>query len=608
MPTSLADLPIELLDQVVSHFEVARTLSHLSLTCKSLHSYVKNNGYNSFTFHRFASFKTPLCGRDATHALTTLSRAWDRKGFVASPIYPDEHAAQLPRKNERSPARGRLREQTIGYQPVIDCYEEHTGTSWTSKREILVWGAGAQLNVRLTNMGEEVKNSWQNVGNTQQDGHCDQYHHRNKWIVYKDQTYHDGRDDITSVSLLRSFQKPADDNEYAIVGRASGDLSCISISTNRAESKILGRFRTGQLGVRSAHISTATEPLLAASLADGTVVVYPVYPHSHDAMPNSRTAVIANSTRGRTWSTSFLSPSRLAVGLGPSKSPLHIYDLSSAGISSQPLRKFSVSQKAASSLTVASVYAIVPVESRATGDVFLSGWYDGSIKTHDLRSPTPHTAIYTDPIDTYSAIYSLLPIGRDRFLAGSARHSILKVFDFRMPGSRAYFASDIDTCVRETTCNQSGSDSTNDACYCPHHTKDEMVLPGYNVFLDPHNQRRKAESPLYTLASAAAYSPRIYAGLEGRVLQLDVVEIMDKYPDGTFGGKEWLKKGGAKETLRERYDPWHRALRLAAVEKSGVGGLRMGVQREIGDKGELVPGWDERWSFEGKRGWGGGPK
>lgn len=56
---------------------------------------------------------------------------------------------------------------------------------------------------------------------------------------------------------------------------------------------------------------------------------------------------------------------------------------------------------------------------------------DEHIRLHDLRSPASYVAAFTDLVDHFSAIYSLLPVGCGRFLAGGSNHSLLKVFDMR---------------------------------------------------------------------------------------------------------------------------------------------------------------------------------
>ncbi|MCJ1280846.1 hypothetical protein MMC26_000163 [Xylographa opegraphella] len=598
----LAELPAELLNQIVCHLETAGALLHISLTCKRLYQYVEENGYRTFVRSRFPSVQTPPYWKDAAHALTTLSKAWDKKAFVARSIYPEKDVIHLPRWRSRQPPRRGQKRQTMGYQPVIDCYVEQTGNSWSARDEILAWGAGAELNLRLKGMGDKVENQWRASDDDERTLKYDQFHHRRKWITYKDDTHYDGRDDITSVNLLRPWQKPTDGAEHLIIGRASGELVHVCLSNRKAQCNIVARFATGDRRIQSAHVSSAREPLLAACLSTGSVVVYPVFPHSLDIKPCSEIPVIPVSTSGRTWATSFLRPERLAIGIGPSTSPLHIYDVSNSATSSKPLRKFSVSKDCGAPNTItSSVYAIVPLEpssqaSGTAGDVFMSGWYDGSIKVHDLRSPDCQVNTFTDPVDTYSAIYSLLPIGRERFVAGGARHSIMKIFDFRMSGNRRYFAANAEACSVDKE-----DESRGPSTCCQYHLDMRDDRPGYNTFLDPSNQCRRAESPVYSLASAAPYSPHIYAGLEGRVVQLDVVEVMDRFPDQSFGGRNWSSGRPEGGDLRERYDPEHRALKLAALEHTTTGSMKLRLQAELGKRGEGFKGWDARWGWGSRR-------
>ncbi len=59
-------------------------------------------------------------------------------------------------------------------------------------------------------------------------------------------------------------------------------------------------------------------------------------------------------------------------------------------------------------------------------------------RLHDMRSPADCEAVISDPTDD-PAIFSLLMIGRERVIAGTAHHSLLKIFDLRRcSGGRTY--------------------------------------------------------------------------------------------------------------------------------------------------------------------------
>jgi len=597
MSPSLAELPVELLDQIVSHFETARTVCRFSRTCKRLHDYVEKDGFRAFVHASFPSIQTPPYWKDAAHALTTLSRAWDRKAVIARCIFPEKDVLQLPRKQGRPLPIGPQRGQTMGYRPVIDCYEEATGGTWMSRKEVLAWGAGAELEVRVKSMGKDTERSWLSSPKDVRATKYDQFRHRNKWIRYKEDTHQDGRDDITSLNILRPWQNSMDDTEHVIIGRASGELACVSLS---AQSRTLTHFATDERPVRSAHVSSTSEPLLAACLSNGTVALYTVTPQSPNANPRNELEVIPSSASCRTWTTRFLSPDRLAVGLGPSPSPVHIYDISR---SQSPIRIFTLPRQHTASdprlkpPPISSVYAVAPIDassqaSGSAGDIFVSGWYDGAVMLHDLRSPAFTIAKYVDPIDSYSAIYSLLPIGRERIIAGSARHSVMKVFDLRMTGGRVYFAA--NTGARKLQTASSAGCTCSSKCCCRDCLVESRPNQGnYNIFLQ--KQSRGRESPIYALASGAAYSPRIYAGLEGKVMQLDIVSMMDQFPDQAFGGNKWVGSWPRGTRLKERYDPDRKVQNLAALEQSTTGGMKIRNQVEVGKRGASLLGWDERW-------------
>lgn len=597
MSPSLAELPVELLDQIVGHFETARALARFSLTCKRLHEYVEKDGFRAFVHGSFPSIQTPPYWKDAAHALTTLSKAWDRKALVARYIYPEKDVIQLPRRQGHLPLTGRPREQTMGYRPVMDCYEDVSGSSWMSRKEVLAWGAGSELIVRVKSMGKDTERAWHCSSKDVRATEYDHFRHRSKWIRYKEDSHHDGREDITSVNILRPWQKPTDDTEHVIIGRASGELACVSLAT---QSRTLTHFVTDGRPVGSADVSSSSEPILAACLSNDTLAVYPVNSESPDADPCAELEVTPVSTIARTWTTRFLNPNRLAVGIGPCPSPILVYDICNPRA---PIRRFTIPQDHATvdprqkSPPISSVYAIAPLgpslqASGSAGDIYLSGWYDGAVMLHDLRSPACTTGKYHDPIDTYSAIYSILPIGRERIVVGSSRHSVIKVFDLRMTGGRVYFAANTEARKSQATYDKDCGCSSKCSCG-PCIVKPKPKPGNYNVFLQ--KQSRGRESPVYALASGAAYSPRIYAGLEGKVMQLDIVSMMDHFPDPTFGGSNW---GGSRHRgtrVKDRYDPDRRVLRLAALEHTETGDMKIRNQVEVGKKGGTLAGWDERW-------------
>ena len=287
----------------------------------------------------------------------------------------------------------------MGYQPVIDSYNEQNGNAWVSRREVLAWGAGAELIVRITGIGDEVNEPWQGISTndkmvpSKQVGVSikgNQNYRSTIWLTYKETWHSDGRDDITSVNLLRPSQQLTGSAVQVIIGRASGGLDHAHLCLE-GTSTIVAHFATNGRPVRSASINTASEPILAACLSDGTVALYNVHSNSVSIQPFTEISVIPLGKAGRTWSTRFLNNRYLAVGLGPSTQPIHIYDISAPGSLCTTLRTFGVTRQGGrdpgndrttlptpATTPLSSVYPVIPL---ANGDsLLLSGSYDGTIR------------------------------------------------------------------------------------------------------------------------------------------------------------------------------------------------------------------------------------
>ncbi|KAK3683252.1 hypothetical protein LTR37_020395, partial [Vermiconidia calcicola] len=450
--TTLTDLPPELLDHITSYLPTAHSIANLSSTSKTLHTFVEKDAWQTFTRTRFPSLyptiQTTSHSKDTARTLTTLSRAWDRRAFVARYIEPHGDIRAFPgdRKVERWK---RPRGQTIGFTPQMDCLEA-VGHSWGQRREVLAYSAGAEICVRERRSG---------------DG--DDGGHGTRWITYRPLSAAEGRDDVMSLHLLRPQEGEQEGKKGVelITGTANGDLQLLNLSGDAGDDIAKTYFTTQGLPVRSTslHQESWKPPLLAANLGDTRICLYSVDSTQSKIAPTSqidvRPPVNANGERKtyRTWSTNFLSSTHLAVGLGPSTEPIHVYTLTPSGLDKTAVRKYSlqdndlcaklegsdIANGTAKKPLTSSIYPIIPLPPSSTfasgssdGQIFLTGAYDGIIRLHDLRSNREVEKIYTDPTDD-SAIYSLLPRGQETLIAGTSRHSLLKIFDLRL-GAKAY--------------------------------------------------------------------------------------------------------------------------------------------------------------------------
>ena len=624
MAISLDKLPTELLLQIVAHIQTAQTLLRLALASKRLNELIQSDGFRVFVQNRFPSIQTPPYWRDAAHALTTLSRNWDRKAFIAHNIEPPKLQPLEEFRTQRGYRSQRRRQQTMGYQPVIASYEVWDGGKWCSRKEVVAWGAGAELILRSKRMGELAEREWHSSENQHRRSVFDQHHHMHDWTIYKMAGTTDGRDDITSVNLIPSHNR---DPEQMFVGRASGSLHQISLSIQDSTSALVGTYATQGRPVRSATISSDPQHLLAACLADNAIALYSTSAEGSDIHPNDEVAAVPPGTPGRTWSSKFLRNDRLAIGRGPSGQPILVYGIDQNGFSKGPLRRFEVDaddsdaggkHSIASSVANTSVYPITPIgpssaAGGAEGDIFLSGGYDGKVRLHDLRSPASSTAEFVDIIDN-SAIYSLLAFGRERFVAGASKHKLLKVFDLRMSGGKAYhYINAIPDAASHTPNRPISSSKAQKVSYSnqPHRVGPKHPRNDYSLFLEPLGERsvyhrrhaREDDSPVYSLSAPSPSSPNFYAGVENAVVQMDVVSTLDRHPDPVYS--TGLRNNGRPSTAIPKWDPNQDAINLRLYERT-AGDLNMKIQvapgskatryavNELGEKDDTRY-WDERW-------------
>ncbi|KAL8725381.1 MAG: hypothetical protein Q9166_007397 [cf. Caloplaca sp. 2 TL-2023] len=605
MPTSLEDLPTELLGHILLYNDEVQGLLCLALSSKKLHDFIQTDGYRVFVQSHYPWIPIPPSWKDAAHALTKLSRAWDRKAVIPRYIKPTHNARRAQHPGRRG------RGQTMGYQPVIDSYETWTGPDWTSRREAVTWGAGAELVIRIKWMGPDVEQEWRQARKHDRTD-FDQHHHKSRWWRILEPPHVDGKDDITALKLLQETQKPSGKSEYVIVGRASGGLDLISIDHGIQTWNRETQFETEGQSVRSASVNVAVAPLLAACLGDRTIAIYQVSTGIDLTKPLGKIQFDSLESPCRLWTTIFLRHDRLAVSLGPHLQPIQVFDVRPEAISSEPIRRFSFAR----STSIISAYAedlfskpttaypLVPLPRssclcESEGDLFLSGGYDGVIRLHDLRSPASYVATFHDPVDSTAAIYSLLPLGRDRFLAGSAQFATIKLFNMRTA---------VEKLCRHVNCGVASA-KTQD-----HVEQNSLQSSGprdWTVFLanreGPFGAQssrnswhpREWTSPVYSLSSPSLCSPTFFAGIEGHVIQVDVTSAYDRFPDPIY--KYGLEDTGRRdEDAARKWDPSHDVMCVDSYEHVHTS-IKIMHQARIGERkqGNQIPGWDERWYSRG---------
>ena len=593
---TLATLPPEILVQIVTHITTAKELCHLSLVCKRLHTFIEKDGFRVlsqtlFPYVQFPSTHTALFWRDALHGLITQARNWDRKAFTAWIISSETNANQEPGKNRRR-THNAPRGQTMGFIPVIDSYEAWYGGDWSSRKEIVAWGAGADLVVRARTMGPKALDVW-NAAVNRSPKDFNAHHHTYKWANYHEPGVNEGLDDITFVKLLQ--QPSIDDLEQFIIGRASGALELVSLNKKTSQSQVRCSFTTEGRPVRSAT-TNVLQTLVAACSSDSIVSLYPITSSTsrttREIAPVAETSANPSGQVGRTWTSRFLSNDRLVVGYGPAQQPIRIYKVGRGELASESPGLFNPETRRHAEEST-SVYSLSPIATSSSaggkgGDIFLSGAYDGLVRLHDLRSANTTVAIFRDPVDV-SPIYSLLPVANEQFVAGGGRHSIIKVFDLRMPGSGLYSSA-------------SNGQSTAASHGMGNHKKprdQEKSRLNWNTFLPTTNKsfsRSTNDSSVYALSKPSQCSPTLYAGLQNTIVQIDIVSIMDQNPDSIFNYEPTMS--GNSLDVRAKWDQEGKVSCLPMYEHND-GAITLMRQKPVDYYAQSnIKGWDERW--EGK--------
>ncbi|KAF1845333.1 uncharacterized protein K460DRAFT_366214 [Cucurbitaria berberidis CBS 394.84] len=626
---ALGTLPNEILSLITGHLERPQDLLYLSLASRRLSEFAQLDGWKAFLKGRFG-----LCGLDSdapssVHGLTTLYRNWDSKGFIARYLEPSVKTTSL--NSWQSKIWREPQGQTMGYQPSIDSYEEIYG-GWGERREVLVWSAGTQIVMRIKEAGlniDKIRKQEDHVDQSpDQTWNYDAFKHLNSWFTYKTPNSFEGRDDITSLKLLRPYQRDLA-SEDVVFGTASGQLSLLSLNSGRGET-LEQKYETGRRVVTSISISSSSSPMLAATLGDSSLALYPIDQNSisdHPVEPVAQiTPIIPGARISRLWSCNFLSKDRVVVGLGPSDEPIHIYDIATDGFLSEPLRTFNLESKfwqgsetGMSAQHRTSVHPILAMPSTMQGgseggNTFLSGGYDGIIRLHDIRSPRGFETMFWDPTND-SSIYSLAAQGLERIVAGVSMHSMIKVFDLRFSGSHAYHTVQLPH--KKPKDKPQGKDFASSPIVNNSKSKASTVCGGWNLYLNPRVPpkrnayrddywRGREDSPVYSLSIPSPTSQNLYAGLEGSVQSLTFHGVADPHPDTMLSQSRTRFVNSGAVDIQASYNPQGDALDLGMYEQGSEEGLGMQllVQDSVAtgaakntERGDAARsrGLDERW-------------
>ncbi|RYP08760.1 hypothetical protein DL764_001671 [Monosporascus ibericus] len=532
----LDTLPDDVLLIILSYLSTAKDISHLALASRRLHQLISVDGWRTFVRNCFQnlSLPSPVSDNDwkeLAKKLTSQSRDWDRRAFVFHVFSRHERLAR-GRSRRNNPGHN---SQTVPCHIIVDVHSQLSGRT---EEETLVWGAGEDLVALARRKHDNVIRSqtWRRYGGAESG-------------------FTAGRDDVTSLSILKT---PQGGTSGLLVGRASGDLRLLSMNgekfghtiqhyrpsptENNAEQKEIQFFDTHE---KSNLLAAATKDRIlfyplqgqeGASRADSGVGMAateeptPIQPNEALNIGDVRGSPSFRFIR----SLRFLNGETIAVGLTSSTEPLRYLTMTPAGIESSGVPNIA-SHLSSDEYRLGTVRALLPINAGfiagGGGNTILTSWDDGTIRLQDLRTPSAFDRIYQDHFEPTTPINALVSYGIERFIGGSARAPVLKIFDFRwskgydyteslpcgnhapMPPPRPPTITSEPLVAPRSRCDHLRG------CLCRWHALSREIYyrPNCNVYLP---KRAGSDAPVHSVAKASDVSPTLYAGLAGSLVQL----------------------------------------------------------------------------------------
>ncbi|OOO10072.1 hypothetical protein OAory_01058800 [Aspergillus oryzae] len=590
----LSKLPVEIIYLIATYLPSASDLVHIAQTCKRLYGVVSaedGHVFRAFIEHRFPGFVPSSCWKDVTQALTSRSRALDKNAvvsrFVAKP--PTRAELGITTRTDRP---------TLGYRPAIDSYEIWNGSTWADRREVLAWGGGHEIVMKIKQHGK-AQNS--------------------QWAIFDDLDVVSSHDDVCGLHILRpGHHRKVEDKEHIIFGRMRGELLHVALKPNEDTHDYVQRFQTSNSGLEHIDLSEGPDPILAAHDKKGTITFYSTT-KDDDVVEPFGNIVIGSRLAARNKCSKFLSPTLFAIGTGRSEDALAISSISSERLALE--REISVGSldqdvRLGSTASVI-VNAMAPlcgqqVTTGSPGSTFLAAWGDRRIRLHDVRSNRASESTYKDPTDQ-SQIYSLHPFGHDRFLAGAGADAVVKIFDLRMPKTYSYTDSRASSIYQHNVPRRkaSGGEIAPPVESIRYPRKDFSMFLFYAPPLYPNAPRRRQREStpyrgaIYSLCSPSPLSPTVYAGITDGVVRLDFMSTDDL--TGSCGDwyREMIDIDLEIQEDRTTYNP-ERVLDLSGYERPEPDDTtttsplrtqkRFAYIDETNIKNEQLTGWDRRWN------------
>lgn len=568
----LENLPLDILLIVFSYLDTARSVASLGRTCRKLHSVVRADGWRIFVRSHFGTLSLPQDVADddwmeCSRRLTCHWRSWDRRAFsVASFVSPTR---KQPRHNHNAQAHGHgqhgPRAQTIPPHIVVAANSRFEGRL---EEETVAWGAGEDVVVRSRLLGHDAPSS-------------------ESWLAMEGAArgFKSGKDDVTAISILDD----EDAGSSLLVGRASGHLHlmsarqadfgrtiasfCPEVSAETSEEDDDDDAVIEQRDLQDFDINERRDTVAVVTKDNALLYslsnIPPASTTDNDtseiSIQPSEALDIRNMEGSRQFrllrTVSFMGNGDLVLGMTGSPEPLRYLTRTPTGLEIINAPKLRPSHRCSetyiySDRDLQSVRGLLPISASSvaggSGNVVLSSFDDGTIRLQDLRSPSAVDTIYQDHFEVMTPAGPLLSHGLERFVAGSARTSSLKVFDFRWTAAGYDYTAalpcsttPLEPLPRPPTLVSPPTFSSAHACdhrhglLCNRHAlaRTDFYRPNCNLYLPVINQYA---SPIYSLAKPSDLSANIYAGLAGQLVR---VGLRDR---GEGSGENLAERARAK--------------------------------------------------------------
>ncbi|KAM5432386.1 hypothetical protein MferCBS31731_007498 [Microsporum ferrugineum] len=604
-------LPPELIYSVAAFLPTAGCLVRLAQTCRRLYEIIAADNYRifqAFVQGQYPTVTVPPLWKDAAHALTLRSHAFRRRAVTARLV-------ELPPNTVRigKPKTTRRDRPTLGYRPVIDSYESWYGNHWFARKEVLAWGAGADVVLRIKHLSSHE------VGEAESVGRKDS-HDGAEWILFNDLHNVNSWDDVAGLHLLGgSYSAGFPDAEDLIVGHRNGKLAYLSISPSQGSATYKARFDTQGHNLDYTDLSTGTERVLAASLDRQHISFYRLDSEDDTVQPF---ASLKTSSHGSSKNrcSKLLSKQQIVVGADGESAKIDIFSFDPTDVKKERSIRIEDDEEGRKPRVTEMVPlpALHSMDDMKSSDLFLSGWEDSKIRLHDLRSPRPCVAVYGDTVDD-SPVYSLLPIGHERLMVGSGANALLKIFDLRVSGKYHVDARNISSSISKQSHQPKGSNPYLRHLMNPpvYPSKDISIFLNYRLSENrfairlPRSGERRYRGPIYTMSLPSPTSSTLYVGLVNTVVRLDMVGTEDLLANGNGKtGENWslanLSSGFNAQAASE-HQPFELACYERPLPEDGGRGVRLLVQKPFwgssrrqatdvnGEYDDCMPGWDDRW-------------